>query len=48
MIRKYNVLQSQTADKPMVPRGAAHQSRDTGKTNQAKQPAKMIAKLEGT
>ena len=32
--------QSQTADKPMVPRGrATQQSRDTRKTNKAKQPA---------
>ena len=34
------ILQSQTADKPMPPRGrATQQSRDTRKTNQAKQPA---------
>ena len=32
--------QSQTADKPMAPRGrATQQSRDTRKTNLAKQPA---------
>ena len=47
------IPQSQTADKPMAPRGRATQpSRDTRKTNQAKQPVlfpiKMIAKLEGT
>ena len=31
---------SQTADNPLAPRGrAAQQSRDTRKTNQAKQPA---------
>ena len=34
------IPQSQTADKPMVPRGrATQQSQDTRKTNQAKQPA---------
>ena len=34
------IPQSQTADKPMAPRGRAiQQSRDTRKTNQAKQPA---------
>ena len=34
------ILQSQTADKPMAPRGRAKQkSRDTKKTNPAKQPA---------
>ena len=33
------IPQSQTADKPMAPRGrATQQSRDTSKTNQAKQP----------
>ena len=35
-----DIPQSQTADKPMAPRGrATQQSRDTRKTNQAKQPA---------
>ena len=35
------VPQSQTADKPMAPRGrATEQSRETGKTNQATQPAR--------
>ena len=45
------IPQSQTADKPMAPRGRATQPpRDTRKTNQAKQPAlslfpiKMIPK----
>ena len=34
------IPQSQTADKPMVPRGkATQQSRETKKTNLAKQPA---------
>ena len=34
------IPQSQTADKPMAPRGrATQQSRDTRKTNQAEQPA---------
>ena len=34
------IPQSQTADKPIAPRGRATQpSRDTRKTNQAKQPA---------
>ena len=34
------IPQSQTADKPMAPRGrATQQSRDTRKTNEAKQPA---------
>ena len=34
------IPQSQTADKPMAPRGRdTKQSRDTRKTNQAKQPA---------
>ena len=34
------IPQSQTADRPMAPRGrATQQSRDTRKTNQAKQPA---------
>ena len=34
------IPQSQTADNPMAPRGrAAQPSRDTGKTNKAKQPA---------
>ena len=34
------IPQSQTAEKPTVPRGrATQQSRDTRKTNQAKQPA---------
>ena len=35
-----DIPQSQTADNPMAPRGRATQpSRDTRKTNQAKQPA---------
>ena len=51
------IPQSQTADKPMAPRRrVTQQSRDTRKTNLAKQPAlslylfpiKMIAKLECT
>ena len=55
------IPQSQTEDKPIAPRGRATQpSRDTRKTNKAKQPAlslslslslfpiKMIAKLEKT
>ena len=34
------ITQSQTADNPVAPRGrAAQPSRDTKKTNQAKQPA---------
>ena len=34
------ILQSQTADKPMAPRGrATQQPQDARKTNQAKQPA---------
>ena len=33
------IPQSQTADKPMAPQGNATQSRDTIKTNHAKQPA---------
>ena len=45
VVREYDqaIPQSQTADKPMasmVPRGrVTQQSRDTRKTNQAKQPA---------
>ena len=47
------IRQSQTADKPIAPRGrATQQSRDTRKANLAKQvalfPIKMIAKLEWT
>ena len=40
IVSEYNqeIPQSQTADKPMAPRGrATQQSRDTRKTNQAKQ-----------
>ena len=47
------IPQSQTEDKPMAPRGrATQQSRETRKTNQAKQRflflIKMIAKLKWT
>ena len=42
IVREYDqkIPQSQTADKPMAPRGRAKtHSRDTRKTNEAKQPA---------
>ena len=57
IVSKYDqeIPQSQTADKPMAPRGrATYQSRDTRKTNKLGNatssiyPIKMIAKLEGT
>ena len=39
LIPTIKIVQSQTADKPMTPRGRATQpSLDTRKTNQAKQP----------
>ena len=41
------IPQSQTADNPVAPRGrAAQPSRDTRKTNQAKQPAVSFTGLE--
>ena len=53
--QELSVRQSQTADKPMTPQGrATQQSRDTMKTNQAKQPTLSspsrwsVAKLECT
>ena len=43
------ISQSQTADKPVAPRGrATQQSRNNKKTNKALFPIKMIAKLERT
>ena len=41
------ITQSKTADNPMAPRGrATQQSRDTRKTNQAKQPALSLPHQE--
>ena len=58
IVSEYNqeIPQSQTADKPMAPRGRARQqSRDPGKTNDKLSkairslfPIKVIAKLEWT